>query len=426
MQFQAQYRAGRVIEANEQFILARGLSDVATVGDLVEIIVEAGVRVGGEITAVETETIRVMVDGSAGGIALDKLVLLRRPFRVWPSERWLGNVIDPFCCRADGSIMFPGLKPFAIDQPPPPASLRKHLGPRLETGLRAFNTLLPLVRGQRLGLFAGSGVGKSSLLADLARGVDADVVVVAQVGERGRELRHFVEEVLGPEGMARTVVVAATSDQSPLTRRRCARTAMTVAEYFRDEGKHVLLLFDSMTRFAEAHREIALANGESADLGGYPPSLAREMMHLCERAGTGEEGKGDITAIFSVLVPGSDMENPVADILRGVLDGHIVMDREIAERGRFPAIDLVRSVSRSLPAAATEEENQLIAQAREMLAVYDRSELMVQSGLYTSGGNPQLDRAVSLWPKLDGFLAEKEPGTTEDSFNRLRELLNPS
>jgi flagellum-specific ATP synthase len=287
-----------------------------------------------------------------------------------------------------------------------------------------FDTLLPLVRGQRIGLFAGSGVGKSSLLARFAQGVEADVVVIALVGERGRELREFTERVLGPRGLARSVVVTATSDQSPLMRRMCVPTAMAVAEHFRDQGKHVLLLVDSITRFAEAHREVALAGGEEASLRGYPPSLSQAIMGLAERAGPGPEGMGDITAVFSVLVAGSDMDEPVADILRGVLDGHVVMDRRIAERGRFPAIDLLRSVSRSLPEAASEGENAMIAEARRLLGAYDRAELMIQAGLYAAGSDPVIDRAIRLWPALDGFLAEDAPlGGPEASFERLRACL---
>jgi flagellum-specific ATP synthase len=277
------------------------------------------------------------------------------------------------------------------------------------------------VRGQRIGLFAGSGVGKSTLLADFARGVSADVVVIALIGERGREVREFVDHVLGPEGMKRAVVVAATSDQSPLVRRRCAWTAMAVAEHFRDQGKHVLLLADSITRFAEAHREVALASGEVASLRGYPPSTSHMIMSLCERAGPGIDGTGDITAVFSVLVAGSDMEEPVADILRGVLDGHVVMDRKIAERGRFPAIDLLRSVSRSLPAAATEGENELINQARRLLGAYDRAEMMIQAGLYSTGSDPMIDAAIKVWPQLDSFLARPEPDNTAASFTHLAE-----
>jgi flagellum-specific ATP synthase len=300
---------------------------------------------------------------------------------------------------------------------------RTLLGDRLETGMAAFNTVLPIVKGQRIGLFAGSGVGKSSLLGHFAKHVDADVVVLALIGERGRELAEFVQNVLGPEGLARTVIVAATSDQSALLRRRCAWTAMAVAEYFRDRGQHVLLLADSLTRFAEAHREIAVATGELPTMRGYPPSLSHQLMGLCERAGPGRDADGAITAIFSVLVAGSDMDEPVADILRGVLDGHTVLDRSIAERGRYPAINLLRSISRSLPRAANPLENELIEQVRYMLSLYEKSEVMIDAGLYEPGRNEKLDEAIAVWSELDAFLAQKETHGVHQSFDKLRLIL---
>jgi flagellum-specific ATP synthase len=297
------------------------------------------------------------------------------------------------------------------------------MGERLETGMTVLNTMLPIVRGQRIGLFAGSGVGKSSLLGHLAQNMSADVVVIALIGERGRELRHFIEDILGPEGLKRAVVISATSDQSPLIRRRCAWAAMAVAEHFRDQGLSVLLLADSITRFAEAHREVAVAAGEAPVLRGYPPSTAHLIMSLCERAGPGAEGQGDITGIFSVLVAGSDMEEPIADILRGVLDGHVILDREIAERGRYPAIDVLKSVSRSLPAAATDQENEVISAARRFLSIYEQNAMMIRAGLYTQGTDPDTDVAMQLWPELDAFLSKSENSGLKNSFTRLELLL---
>lgn len=260
-------------------------------------------------------------------------------------------------------------------------------------------------------------------MARLAIGLQADIVVIAMVGERGREVREFVERVLGPSGMQRAIVVAATSDMSPMTRRRCAWAAMAVAEHFRDEGKHVLFLADSVTRFADAHREVALASGEAGSLRGYPPSTTHLITSLCERAGPGTEMSGDITAIFSVLVAGSDMEEPVADILRGVLDGHVILDRKIAERGRFPAIDLLRSISRSLPEAASDNENALISAARQNLGTYDRSEMMIQAGLYAPGSDAGIDAAIKAFPKLDAFITKREPDNSSASFAELAECL---
>jgi flagellum-specific ATP synthase len=266
-------------------------------------------------------------------------------------------------------------------------------------------------------------VGKSSLLAHLGQNMQADIVVVALIGERGRELGDFIRDVMGPEGMRRAVIVAATSDRSPLVRRRCAWTAMAVAEHFRDQGRHVLFLADSVTRFAEAHREIAISAGEMPALRGYPASTSPMIMSLCERAGPGEGQAGDITALLTVLVAGSDMDEPVADILRGVLDGHVVLDRQIAERGRYPAIDLLRSVSRSLPGALEADENALISQARRYLGSYARAETMIKAGLYVEGSDPELDQAIRIWPELDGFLGDIETGTSTNSFARLSVIM---
>lgn len=415
-------QVGRVVETRRGLAEVTGLQG-ATIGDRVLIHSRDGAS-GGEVLRLSPDRCTILPDATGDGMAIhDRVELLGRA-EISPDDSWIGRIIDPMGRPLDGRPILRGPRPRALRAPAPAAASRRRLGARLDTGVAVFDTLLPLVRGQRIGLFAGSGVGKSSLLAKFARGVEADVVVIALVGERGRELREFTERVLGPAGMARSVVVTATSDQSPLMRRSCALTAMAVAEHFRDQGLQVLLLVDSVTRYAEAHREVALAGGEEASLRGFPPSLNQAIMGLAERAGPGPEGTGDITAVFSVLVAGSDMEEPVADILRGVLDGHVVMDRRIAERGRFPAIDLLRSVSRSLPEAATEEENALIGEARRLLGAYDRAELMIQAGLYAAGSDPMIDRAIKFWPGLDAFLAESAPQSgIAGSFERLRDCL---
>jgi flagellum-specific ATP synthase len=418
-----QSRVGRVAEVARGTLLVTGLQTHARLGDRVTIHTRAA-PIGGEVLRLSPGDSIILPDSGGEGLAIGDAVELVGAADIAPADHWIGRVIDPFGAPLDGRPLMPGQHSRAVRRQAPAATTRRRLGPRVETGVAVFDTLLPLVRGQRIGLFAGSGVGKSSLLARFARGVAADVIVIALVGERGRELREFTERVLGPQGMARSIVVAATSDQSALMRRRCAWTAMAVAEHFRDQGLQVLLLVDSITRFAEAHREVALAGGEDAGLGGFPPSTSAMIMGLAERAGPGPEGTGDITAVFSVLVAGSDMDGTVADILRGVLDGHVVMDRKIAERGRYPAIDLLRSVSRSLPDAADDAENLLITQARRLLGAYDRAELMIQAGLYARGSDPLIDEAIRIWPALDGFLAEMAP---EDgiagSFRRLQQVL---
>jgi flagellum-specific ATP synthase len=414
---------GRIVEIGSATIVVSGLSSVAALGDLVTVPSANGTLQRGEIIRLDPQEALVLPDGAVIGLQIGDEVVHRGQEGFSPHMSWLGRVIDPFGQALDGSAILRGPRPYPLRGQPINPTDRRGLGARLETGMKVFNTLLPLVRGQRVGLFAGSGIGKSTLLARFALGVDADVVVIALVGERGREVRDFVERVLGPEGMKRAVVVAATSDTSPMVRRRCAWAAMAVAEYFRDEGNQVLLLSDSVTRFADAHREIAVAAGEPAALRGYPASTTQLITGLCERAGPGTDMTGDITAIFSVLVAGSDMDEPISDTLRGVLDGHVILDRAIAERGRFPAIDVLRSVSRALPEAANRVENDLISRARQLLGVYDRSEMMVQAGLYSKGTDPEIDAAIIAYPKLDAFIAKREAGDIEASFKSLSQCL---
>ncbi|PZO65329.1 MAG: flagellum-specific ATP synthase FliI [Paracoccus denitrificans] len=412
---------GRVSSIRAGLVHVAGLAHAAAVGD--RVMFSTG-TLAGEVVGLAADFVLVLPDEAPEGLTIGAEVELTFAPTLSPANDWVGRIIDPLGRPLDGRPLMAGPVERGFRPSPPAATTRRRLGARLATGLAAFDTLLPIVRGQRIGLFAGSGVGKSTLLSLLAKGVAADVVVIAMVGERGRELREFVENTLGPDGMARSVIVAATSDQSPLMRRRCAWAAMTVAEHFRDQGQHVLFLADSVTRFAEAHREIALAAGESASYRGFPPSVSQMIMALAERSGPGPDtGAGDITAIFSVLVAGSDMEEPVADILRGVLDGHVVLDRAIAERGRFPAVDLLRSVSRSLPHAATDAENALIGRARKMLGAYAESELMIRAGLYTPGTDAILDEAVKLYPALDALIASRAPDGVDQSFRALADAL---
>lgn len=414
---------GRVAAVDGALLRVRGLGHSARIGDRLELRRRDGGRLAGEVLRLAESEAVMLPEGEAQGVSLGDPVALVRAPGIAPCDGWLGRVIDPFGRPLDGAPLLPGPQPRALRCDPPDPARRRGFGPRLETGLALFNTALPVVRGQRLGLFAGSGVGKSSLLAHFARAMEADVVVLALIGERGRELRDFVEHGLGPEGMSRSVVVAATSDRSPLLRRRCAWTAMAVAEHFRDAGRHVLLLADSVTRFAEAHREVAAAAGELPALRGYPPSLGQSVMALAERAGPGAGEAGDITALFSVLVAGSDMDEPVADVLRGVLDGHVVLDRAIAERGRFPAVDLTRSVSRSLPAAASAEENAAILRLRALVAAREGAETMIRAGLYAEGNDADVDQAMRVWPEIESFLAEPESESVEQSFRRLQLIL---
>lgn len=415
---------GSVAEIDAGVLRVRGLSHKAGLGNRVEIAARSGQILSGEVLRLEPDFVTVLLAGHNQGIALGDRVQLCGSTGIFPSDDWIGRIIDADGNPLDRRSLSRGKTVYPLNTSPLPATTRRGFGGRLETGSKLFNTLLPLVRGQRLGLFAGSGIGKSTLIGQFARNLEADITIIALIGERGRELRDFVEHTLGAQGMARSVIIAATSDRSPLEKRRAAWAAMSVAEYFRDQGKQVLLMVDSITRFAEAHREIALTGGEPATMRGFPPSTSQMIMSLCERAGPGTGTKGDITALFSVLVAGSDMDEPIADITRGVLDGHIVLDRKIAERGRFPAVDVLRSVSRSLPAAASPEENKLIARTRKLLGAYDNAELMIQSGLYTQGSDPLVDQAIIAWPKIDGFFAEPEPADTLASFRDLKNCVS--
>lgn len=414
-------RYGRIAAIRPGSIDVFGLGPTARTGDRIDR--PCGTPLG-EIVALDTQRALVMTYEDSAGLSARLEVVLRPDAGFRPESSWQGRIVDAFGDPLDGHPLARGAESRPLRAAPPPAAARRALGGRIRTGVAAIDTMLPLVRGQRIGVFAGSGVGKSSLLASIAREADADRIVIGLVGERGRELRHFTDEVLGPRGLARSVVVAATSDQSPLLKRRAAWAAMTVAEHFRDQDEHVLLILDSLTRMAEAHREVALTAGEPASLRAFPPSTGGLIAALAERAGPGANAQGDITAVFSVLVAGSDMEEPIADMTRGVLDGHIVLDRDIAERGRFPAIDVRRSVSRSLPDAATAEEGRLIALARKVLGTYESAAPMVQSGLYAPGSDADIDAALHIWPRLDALFSQTGIKTTKESFARLAEALD--
>jgi flagellum-specific ATP synthase len=347
-------------------------------------------------------------------------------FTLRPSEAWLGRLIDGLGRPVDGKgALVMGADQRPIRAAPPAAALRARLGPRIETGVRALDLFAPLCVGQRLGLFAGSGVGKSVLMSMLARWTACDVAVIGLIGERGREVQEFVEDDLGVEGLARSVVVVATGDEPAVMRRQAAWTTLAIAEHFRDEGKHVLCLMDSVTRFAMAQREIGLASGEPPATKGYTPTVFAELPRLLERAGPGLPGQGSITGLFAVLVDGDDHNEPVADAVRGILDGHVVMTRKIAERGRYPAIDVLKSVSRTLPQAQTDDENALRLRARADLSVFGDMAEMVRLGAYKPGTSAEVDRAVANAPKIEALLSQgkNDRGYLRQSFDGLAAIV---
>ncbi|MGQ9370171.1 flagellar protein export ATPase FliI [Azospirillum sp. ST 5-10] len=368
------------------------------------------------------------LDGVAEGCAVrtdDTASTLR------PGIGWLGRVVDALGQPVDGKgPLRNGEHPRSLRQPPPAACARRRVGARIDTGIRVVDAFVPLCRGQRLGVFAASGVGKSTLLSMFARNAAADVIVIGLVGERGREVREFIQDDLGAEGLARSVVVVATSDEPPLMRRQAALLCMTVAEELRDQGLHVLCLMDSVTRFAMAQREIGLAAGEPPTSKSYPPSVFAELPRLLERAGPGPDDSGgrppgDITAIFTVLVDGDDHDEPIADAVRGILDGHLVLDRKIAEQGRYPAVDVLRSVSRTLPGCHSAAENRSVARARAAIATYENMREMIRLGAYKRGTDPDVDSAILLQPRLDEFLRQGKDDrlAAAATFTRLDQLL---
>jgi flagellum-specific ATP synthase len=319
----------------------------------------------------------------------------------------LGRVLDPFGRPLDGSVAH-ATDRYALDADPPSPFERKPVDKPFVTGVRVLDTLLTIGEGQRLGIFAGAGVGKSTLLGQICRTSVADVNVVGLVGERGRELNDFVRHSLGPEGLKKSVVVAATSDQSPLMRARGAMAATSIAEYFRDRGKRVLLVMDSVTRFAMALRETALAAGEPPATKGYPPSVFAALPRLLERSGNGS-GTGSITALYTVFVEGDDLTDPIADAVRGILDGHIVMSRALAEKGHFPAVDVLQSVSRLASELTDAGQRSLAMRAREVLGTYRDVQDLIQVGAYVKGSDPKVDEAVAIVPAVETFV--KQPVT---------------
>jgi flagellum-specific ATP synthase len=378
----------------------------ARIGDLVQIYSVRGDKsVQAEIVGFKEGLAQLMPFGNLGGAGLGSLVTYTDMTLTIPVGDGLkGRILDAMCNPIDGLPAPDTEKWYPADATPRNPMQRSRISEPMPLGIKSIDGLLTVGKGQRLGIFAGSGVGKSTLLGMMARNAMADVNVIVLVGERGREVRDFVEKDLGDEGLRRSVLIVATSDQPALLRLKSAMTGTAVAEYFRDQGKHVLLLMDSLTRFAMAQREIGMAGGEPPVSRGFPPSMYTVMPRLLERSGTSD--KGSITGLYTVLVEGDDLNEPVSDTVRGILDGHIVLSRSIANSNHYPPIDVLGSVSRVMPDIVSERQMELAGRLKQMMAVYGEAEDLINIGAYKRGANPDIDKAVALHPGIWRFLQQ--------------------
>ncbi len=426
---------GRVLSIKGLLVECSGIEKILSVGARCQI--EGLAPLHGVIPKIICEVVGFREDrallmpfGGLEGIGLGaKVVFLGSESVVYPDDSWLGRVINPLGQAMDSKGAVPmGKKPYKLHGEPPPAHTRQRVRGKIDMGIRAINTFTTCCRGQRMGIFAGSGVGKSVLMSMLARYSQADVNIIGLVGERGREVQEFIEDDLGEEGLKRSVVVVATSSESALLRRQSAYFTMCVAEYFRDQGKNVLCIMDSITRFATAQREIGLSAGEPPTTKGYTPTVFSELPKVLERAGPGNAEQGSITGMFSVLVEGDDHNEPIADAVRAIIDGHIILERSIAERGRFPAINILRSVSRTMPDCNTEKENQLVMAARQLISTYENMAEMIRLGAYRKGTDPEIDRAIQIYPAIENFLRQKknEPSELAKGYEELAGILGMS
>ncbi|MHB8997153.1 MAG: FliI/YscN family ATPase [Armatimonadota bacterium] len=393
------------------------------IGSLCEIRAEGQEPVLAEVVGFADHRLVMMLLGRNENIAMGSEVVAAKGFALWPGPAMLGRVLDGLGQPLDGKPLQRGPRPWPVMGTPPPPMQRQRIGQVLPLGVRAIDGLLTCGRGQRLGIFAGAGVGKSTLLGMIARTARADVNVIALIGERGREVREFIERDLGPEGLERSVVVAVTGDEPPLVRIKAAHVATAIAEYFRDQGQHVLLMMDSVTRFAWAQREVGLASGEPPTRNGYTPSVFAELPRLLERAGCSD--RGSITGLYTVLVEGDDMTDPAADAARSILDGHIILSRKIAARGQYPAIDVLQSVSRLMYDLVPGEHLVAAQKLRQALSDYSDAEDLINLGAYVAGTNPHIDEAIALQPALLGFLRQEvgEETSYEETVAALHEAV---
>lgn len=420
--------AGTISSVKGITIEVKGLSEYVTIGSQCIISKNSSIEKDllAEVISIKDNIVVLMPYGETSGIGSNsKITIADSENIIWPDDSWKGRVLNAFAKPIDEKGLLPyGDKAYSLVASPPNPQKRKRLGPKIDLGVKALDCFTSCCQGQRMGIFAGSGVGKSVLISMLTKYSQTDIKVIGLIGERGREVQEFIQEYLGEEGLKEAIVVVATSDEPALMRKRAAFLTMTIAEYFRNQGKQVLCIMDSITRLAMAQREIGLAAGEPPTTKGYTPSVFSEMPKLLERAGPGIE-TGDITGIFTVLVEGDDQNEPISDCVRSIIDGHIVLERSIYERGRYPAVDILRSVSRALPKCNNDRENNIIQKARMLLSIYNDMAEMIRLGAYKKGSDAEVDNAVKYFPKIEEFLKQKpgEYSSMNDSFNMLAKIL---
>lgn len=401
--------SGRISAITGMTAYATGINTFLSLGDRCKVKSNRG-HVMAEVVGFDANDALLLPFGTWDGVSPGNSVIVQHAGdAIFPSLDWKGRVMNALAEPIDDKGFLPkGDEKYFLRDTPPNAFSRKRVGEKLETKIKSFDIFTPVCRGQRMGIFAGSGVGKSSLLSMLAKNTNADIIVIGLVGERGREVQEFIQDDLGEEGLKKAVLIVSTGDEPPLMRRQAAWTAVSVSEFFRDKGLNVLLLIDSVTRFAMAQREIGLSAGEPPTTKGYPPTVFSELPRLLERAGPGSSEQGDITGLFTVLVDGDDHNEPISDAVRGILDGHIVLDRKIADKGRYPAINLTKSVSRMLPDCHSENEYTVMKEAKNLINTYEDMEELIRIGAYREGTNRQVDVSINFVNRLEKYLNQRK------------------
>lgn len=420
--------SGSVSAIKGLLIEAKGIEKMTAIGSRCHIEGRDGHYILAEVIGFKENITMLMPFDNINGIGVGSTVrVIANDQSIYPTKEWLGRVINAFGEPIDGKgpLMY-GDRAYNLRATPPPPQSRKRVGEKLNVGIRAINTFLSCCKGQRMGVFSGSGVGKSMMMAMMTKFASADIKIIGLIGERSREVQEFIEDYLGEDGLSKAIVVVATSDESALRRIQAAYMTLTLSEYFRDMGLEVLCMLDNITRFAMAQREIGLAVGEPPTTKGYPPSVFSLLPALLERAGPGTHDQASITAFFSVLVEGDDTNEPISDAVRGILDGHIVLDRDIASRGIFPAIDINKSISRTMPRCNNDQENALVQKAKKLMAVYNDMGDMIRIGAYKKGTNEEVDEAIKYYDKICAFISQKynESEDLKGSYEKLTKAIN--